>query len=88
VDAGCVRQSARCQRAPLGKGPVEAENVADVDREEIEGADRVHEQPFDERVPPLRRVGLHQPDRLIRRDLMSAMSRAIRIPSHAGRKIT
>jgi hypothetical protein len=50
VDARGFRQLRRGQRPTVGKRPVEAEPVSDMNREEIEGADRVHEEPLDERV--------------------------------------
>ena len=50
VHARGLRELGRRQRAPLRQNAVQAEHVPDVDREEIERADRVREQPLDERV--------------------------------------
>ena len=52
VNACCLRELYGCQRAPIGDDPVETETLTDVNRKEIERADRVHEQPFDEGVAP------------------------------------
>jgi hypothetical protein len=50
VRAGGGRELARPQRAAVGERTVEAELAADVDAEEVEGAERGAEEPLDERL--------------------------------------
>ncbi len=45
------------ERALVGECPVEPEDVAEVDGEQIERADRVHEQALDERVASFGGIG-------------------------------
>ena len=52
VNPCCLRELYGCQRAAIGDDPVETETFTDVNRKEIERANRVHEQPFDEGVAP------------------------------------
>ena len=43
VDAGGVGELVRGERSLVGERPIETEDVAEVDREQIESADRVRE---------------------------------------------
>ena len=71
VDTGGVGELGRRERAPVGKRSVEAEDVAEIDREQIERPDRVHAESFDQRVATLGRVNraCHQLTSLVERDL-------------------
>src|SRR5262249_42129319 len=50
VDAGGLGQLERGQRPLVRQRPVEAELVSQVNREQIESADRIHEEPPDKLV--------------------------------------
>lgn len=50
VQAGCGRELGGGQRASVGHDQVQPEPIAQVDGEEVEGADRVGEQQFDQRI--------------------------------------
>jgi hypothetical protein len=57
VDPRGVGELRSGKRAVVGERPVQTEDVAEVDGEEIERADRVHEQALDERVTSFRGIG-------------------------------
>jgi hypothetical protein len=57
VNAGGLRQFGRRQRPLVGQGSVKAEPLPDVDGEEIERPDRIHEEPPYESVAPFGGAG-------------------------------
>jgi hypothetical protein len=57
VDARGLRELRGRERAFVGERPVELEDVAEIDGEQIERADRVHEQALDERVASFGGIG-------------------------------
>jgi hypothetical protein len=56
VDTRGFGQLGRAQRPPVGQRPVEAELVSQVNREQIESRDSVHEQLLHECIAPCSRI--------------------------------